>query len=35
MINQPEVTADEIEEFFEKLERRIHEERAEKKQLAN
>ena len=31
MINQPEVTAEEIDEFFEKLERRIGEERAEKK----
>ena len=28
-------TAEEIEEFFEKLERRIGEEKAEKKQLAN
>ena len=35
MINQPEVTAEEIDEFFEKLERRIGEEKAEKKQLAN
>ena len=34
-MNQPEVTSDEIEEFFEKLDRQIGEEKAERKILDN
>ena len=35
MMNQPNVTSDEIDEFFQGLERRIGEEKAEKKLAAS